>query len=207
MHQVSPVRPALWPPAWSGGQGGGTAASQGLGIVWWIPLAVSAALSAASAGAQVWIARNRASGAQKVGATNIVNGVEQRMAENLAAWQKSAKSAAEQRLALETWDKLWAYLVSPEGCGNAALGEAGTRCIAERAPGCRQETYGVCWDYQQLYRDPIAQDPAVQPEAGSAHTTTLPGDRGALATGLQLPTPVLLAVLLVVVSVLMGDRS
>ena len=139
----------------------------GLGIVWFVPLIISAAISAASTGASVMIQRNRASGAQKVGATNIVNDVERQMQSNLAAWNESTKYATEQRIALETYDKLWDYLTSPEGCGNAALGDAGRFCISERSPEGQ-------WPYKIYYRDPIENDPDVKQDPANSQITTDP---------------------------------
>lgn len=131
--------------------------SNGLGIVPLAMFAISTALSAASSGAALMIQRNRATGAQKVGATNIVNDVERKMQENLQAWQSSNKYASEQKIALDTYDALWDYLTSPDGCGNAALGQAGQLCISERSPEGK-------WPYKTYYRDPIANDPDVKPD-------------------------------------------
>jgi hypothetical protein len=139
--------------------------TDGLGIVWFIPLIVSAAIGAASQGAQMMIARNQASGAQKSSATSVVNDTERHMRQNLDAWNASpTKYLSEQAVAVETYDRLWDYLIGRQGCGNPALGQAGQFCISERSPGGK-------WDYKVYYRDPIANDAAVQPDPGTAVET------------------------------------
>jgi hypothetical protein len=82
--------------------------------------------------------------------TQAVNQGEAFMKQNLAAWQASSKSLANQTQALQNYDAAWQAIV--KFCGNPAEGSPGERCISERSPT------GI-YPYQTWYRDPIAKDP------------------------------------------------
>jgi hypothetical protein len=73
------------------------------------------------------------------------------MQQNLAAWNASDKSNANQAQALQNFDAAWQSIVN--FCSQASEGNAGKRCISERQRGSQ-------YDYFAAYRDPIANDPA-----------------------------------------------
>lgn len=105
---------------------------------------------------------SRKSGRQKLAATEIVEDIEPLLRDNLASYEASERTRADQQAALENFDRLWNYVET--ACSDPALGSAGVRCINERkrggsAPWCPTAT--GC-DWFTLYRDPIANDPEVR---------------------------------------------
>ena len=128
-----------------------------------------------------------------VQATQYANRAEDALKQILAYYRSQPiHYASVQKAALQAFDQTWAQLV--QACSNPALGDPGRRCIAERqrggtAPWCPS---GTGCDWFILYRDPIANDPAVVPDPAP------PGGTGALAsllsgTGGGLPVPLILA--------------
>ena len=102
---------------------------------------------------------------QKVATTQLANQVEPLMQQNLAAWNASAKTCADQAVALATWDSLWNALVN--ACANPSLGDPGHSCIDDRLPAGVQFEYNTfhlvgngMYNWKAYYRDPIANDPA-----------------------------------------------
>ena len=105
--------------------------------------------------------------------TQYANQAEALLGKNIAAYfaispprPKSAQLAA-----LSNFDLIWADLVRQ--CGNAALGDAGKKCISDRQAGsCAYHqpassvppwgtpAAGECWNWWSGYRDPISQDAA-----------------------------------------------
>lgn len=76
-----------------------------------------------------------------------------------------------QQAGLYNYATLWNWLVSPQACGNPALGSAGQKCISDRQAGACTWTQpassvppwgtpaaGACWNWFNGYRDPIAND-------------------------------------------------
>ncbi len=98
-------------------------------------------------------------GAQKEAASKIVDAVEPYMKQNLAAWNESTKTKAEQVQALANFDSLWKTVLSKES--DPSLGDAGKRGISDRSPGGK-------WDWFAYYRNPIANDPNVQADSISS---------------------------------------
>lgn len=95
-----------------------------------------------------------ARGQHKVQATKIVDTIEPKMKENLAAYQASPRTEIAKAQALANFDAMWQAVL--EGCGQSQLGAAGKACISDRQRGGK-------WDWFSYYRDPIENDP-VQPE-------------------------------------------
>ena len=104
-------------------------------------------------------------------ATAIVNQIESEyLKPNLQRWlaaPAAQKTPQAQAAALAVFDQAWNAVL--QGCSNPALGTAGQRCISERqqggsAPWCPTST-GCDWFI--LYRDPIANDPAVAASAAA----------------------------------------
>ena len=105
--------------------------------------------------------------AQKVATTNIVNQVEPLMRQNLAAWNASAKTCADQAAALANFDALWGEVVA--NCAQSSLGDPGHSCLDDRLPAGVKFAYNTfningngMYDWFSYYRAPIENDPAAQ---------------------------------------------
>ena len=103
---------------------------------------------------------------QKEIASQDADRIELLLKKNLEGYLAGPHYASARAAALKNFDDAWAWLVSPSGCGNPDLGDPGRRCISERqaggsAPWCPT---GTGCDWFTLYRNPIAQDPKVQPD-------------------------------------------
>jgi hypothetical protein len=117
--------------------------------------------------------------AQDAETTAAVDKGEAYMRQNLAAWNASSKSNANEAQALLNFDQAWQAIVN--FCSQASEGTPGQRCISERQRG------GV-YDYFKLYRDPISNDPLAgavdralaEQTAGS--TSAAPTAAGAVTT-------------------------
>jgi hypothetical protein len=138
---------------------------RGMGVA---PLVVAGVQMAATA-IVGWISSIRKKNLQKTAATQAANEAEYYLQQNLDAWNASGKTRAEQVLALESFDKIWAWLISTDACGNPNFGSAGQRCISERQAGGTVPGTGGNWFV--WYRDPIADDPGVV-DTASASTAT-----------------------------------
>jgi hypothetical protein len=94
------------------------------------------------------------------------------------------RHVANQQLALQTFDSIWAKLV--QMCGDPQWGNAGKRCITDRQRGaCTWKNNGQCWDWFIGYRDPIANDPNVTSDSSLA--SMLPASVSSLFSGGSLP--------------------
>ena len=120
----------------------------------------------------------------KIEATHIVDAIQVQLEQLLHAWYalpNDQRTPQNQAAFLELIDG--ALNKVRQGCSNPALQEAGQRCISERlikggsAPWCPT---GTGCDWVTTYRDPIANDPAVQ--ANAARETTAPSG-GSTAPG------------------------
>jgi len=158
-----------------------------------------------------------------IAATNIANQVGDELAKNVDHYTSSPiRFASMQAAALNVFDTAWAALV--QACNNPQLQAAGQRCITDRQRGAcvwkaspggwnPDGTYTMwgpagsgtsCWNWFTGMRDPIANDPFVQPDptpapAGATGSIVLPGSTGStqtdggLATTLStIPTPLLI---------------
>lgn len=126
-----------------------------------------------------------------VQATQYANQADTILQQNLEAYISSpVRYASMQTAALNTFDTTWAAL--QQACGQPALAQAGVNCISDRAStGCKWEaspggwnsdgTYtlwgaagsgNTCWNWFVGMRDPIANDPFVQPDPVVGDTTT-----------------------------------
>lgn len=81
----------------------------------------------------------------------------------------SPRTQSQQAAALSNFDQIWAALISAQACGNPALGDAGKNCISDRQRGgCKwKDSSGNCWNWFVAFRDPIANDPNVQPDSSA----------------------------------------
>ncbi len=150
-----------------------------------------------------------------VAATNIANQADALMVQNVTAYTSSPiRYASMQAAALNTFDTTWAAL--QQACSNPQLQAAGQRCITDRQRGaCHWKASpggwnadgtftpwgpagsgSACWDWFTGMRDPIANDPFVQPDPvpGAASTASASSTAGAASSpGSSFPVlPVLI---------------
>lgn len=116
-------------------------------------------------------------------ASNDANAIEQKLQQNLTLYlSQPTRTASMQAAALQNFDAIWNALV--QACGQIG-GGAGGNCISDRKQGaCKwQASAGgwgsdgayhpagaagsgsTCWNWFVGYRDPIANDPHVAPDA------------------------------------------
>ena len=141
---------------------------------------------------------------QKVATTKIVNQVEPLMQQNLAAWNASAKSCADQAAALANFDALWNEVVN--NCAQPALGDPGHSCLDDRLPAGVQFEYNTfhingngMYNWFAYYRYPIENDPAAQgccpvpacyfPHCTPASTNCVPQSNGGSSVGGSVTLP------------------
>lgn len=98
---------------------------------------------------------NRKRGQQKIATTQIVNEAEPLLQQNLAAWQGSEHYESQQLQGLANFDSVWQAVV--QQCSDPAFGPPGQWCTDDRKRGGK-------FDWFARYRDPIANDPDVQPD-------------------------------------------
>jgi hypothetical protein len=114
------------------------------------------------------------------------------MKPNLAGWlalSSDEKTPSNQAAFLQNFYNGWNQVV--QLCSNAALGSAGTNCIADRQNGaCHWTTTGQtpgqppnCGNWYVWYHDPIANDPEVAANAAASYSPTVTNP----VTGAQLP--------------------
>jgi len=137
------------------------------------------------------------------------------------------RSASVQAAALSVFDQTWAMLL--QSCGNPQLGAAGQRCITDRQRGActwkaskggwnSDGTYtqwgkagsgSDCWNWFIGMRDPIANDPFVQPDPTPASVgASFSSASQSVASSLSgIPTPLLVAAGLGVVALFLGGRN
>ena len=94
-------------------------------------------------------------------------------------------------MALKTFDDMWTWLASVQGCGDPVLRDSGQRCLSERDRGGQ-------FDWFAAYRDPIANDPAVREDSAGLADALNPLTN---LTGWQFEPLPAIAVLLIAVGV------
>jgi hypothetical protein len=114
---------------------------------------ISAGVSLATTGAQIWMNSIQLSHNADTATTLIVNGLAQQFT-NLknAYFAEPNVTCADQRAVLDAFDAAIVWLQSPQACGNPNYGAAGNRCVSERV------TPGAKYSYIDYYRTPIAND-------------------------------------------------
>lgn len=116
---------------------------------------ISAGVSLATSAVADWMNSIQLSHDADSATTAIVNGLATQLSNLDSAYlSESNPTCADQRAALDAYDQAWAWLQSPQACGNPNYGAAGNRCISDRAPGGK-------YPWATYYRDPIANDPRV----------------------------------------------
>jgi hypothetical protein len=140
-------------------------------------------------------------------ATAYANQADTLMVQNVTAYTSSSiRYVSMQQAALNTFDTTWAAL--QQACGQSAIGAAGQRCITDRQEGaCTWKAsqggwnadgtftpWGaagsgdVCWNWFVGMRDPIANDPFVQPDPTSSSIATSPAGSTAATAGTPAAT-------------------
>jgi hypothetical protein len=124
---------------------------------------ITAGIGLAAAAIALWL--GRAGPRQNVASTHIVDSAEPLLQQNLAAWQSSNKSCANQAQALANFDSVWNAVVA--NCAVPALGDPGHSCLDDRLPAGVTFTFNSfhivgngMYDWFAWYREPIANDPA-----------------------------------------------
>lgn len=145
--------------------------------------------------AAIKLIQNSGCGPTCIQATEYANQAEPLLRQNLNAYFALPKprSQSAQTAALQNFDAIWAQLVKL--WSDPSLGNAGKRGISDRQAGActwkQNADYGAeisaagepgmgqCWNWFSGYRDPIANDPNVVPDAQA----NLPGSFGSLVSG------------------------
>ncbi len=115
----------------------------------------------------------RGCGATCTAATHIADEAEHYLKANLDGYFSGPRTVTSRAVAIDTAQKLLAAV--QQGCGNAALMEAGQRCISERlieggtAPWCPTADHRGC-DWITLYLKPIVNDVPVADSSISGGT-------------------------------------
>jgi len=100
--------------------------------------------------------------------SDAANAIEKLLQQNKDAYfsiPDGQRTKSVQAAALANFDGTWAKLV--QYCGNPSFGSAGQRCVTDRERGaCKWKTPdGQCWNWFIGYRDLIANDQSVVPDA------------------------------------------
>jgi hypothetical protein len=162
-----------------------------------------------------------------VAATNIANQCDTLLSQNVNAYTGSpVRYASMQAAALNTFDTTWVAL--QQACGNPQLQQAGQRCITDRQRGaCTWKAspggwnadgtfthWGAagsgtaCWNWFAGMRDPIANDPFVQPDPTSPDVgTSLSSASQSFTSVLSgIPTPLLIGGGLLIAAIALGGE-
>lgn len=133
--------------------------------------------------------KNSGCGQTCIETSQWANQAEPILRQNIQAYfsNPAPRSQSQQNAALANFDAVWARLV--QMCSDPSTGDAGKRCISDRQAGActwHQSTAwvslnipgepqpGECWNWQNGYRDPIANDPNVVPDSiGSIASSAL----------------------------------
>jgi hypothetical protein len=160
-----------------------------------------------------------------IAATQIANQCDTLLSQNVNAYTGSpVRYASMQAAALNTFDTTWAAL--QQACGNPQLQAAGQRCITDRQRGaCTWKAspggwnadgtfthWGAagsgtaCWNWFIGLRDPIANDPFVQPDPVSTDAGASAGSFGTSITSTvsAIPTPLLVGGGLLIAAIALG---
>lgn len=160
--------------------------------------------------------------------SDAANKVEQVLSQNVHLYvgtPAASRTQSFQAACLQVFDNAWSQL--EQYCGQTSFGSAGQNCISDRQQGScayktspggwQQQSDGsyqyvwpgangsgsTCWNWFVGYRDPIANDPAVQPDTvassvSSAFGSLLPA--GTNLSSLLLPGALILGGVVLVMS-------
>lgn len=136
---------------------------------------VGGGIAVAAMAVTMWIQRNSLRAEQRNRTTAFVNELEPLLKQNVDAYLQGPRTPESQRVALHAFDEAWAWLTSPQACGNPQMGIAGQNCISERSRTgrpqwdvCKNTPQG-CPNWFELYRDPIeAAAPVTGPSSSAS---------------------------------------
>ena len=147
------------------------------------------------------IIKNSGCGQTCIETSQWANQAEKALEQNIAAYfSNSPRYVSQQTLALANFDAVWAQLQAT--CGQPGTGNAGVRCISDRQSGActwKQSSTstllgypgepqpGECWNWFSGYRDPIANDPEVQPDSVSSAASSVENSAASLLTAAGIP--------------------
>jgi len=170
----------------SGGTGIATAIAAGASLT--IPI-IGAAIGAVALGIEAIL--NSGCGSTCIVTSNWANQAEALLQQNIAEYFAipAPRPQSAQTAALANYASVWNYLV--QQCSAASLGTAGQNCIGDRQAGaCKwkasppqypgEPAAGACWNWDNAYRAPIANDPNVISDA--AYTASLPSSSAATSS-------------------------
>jgi hypothetical protein len=144
-----------------------------------ITAGIGAGVGLATAAVGDWLNSIQLSHNADTATTLIVNGLGSQLSNLDAAYLAEPEvSCADQRAALDAYDMAWQWLQSPVACGNPTFGQAGNKCISDRAPGGK-------YPWATYYRLPISNDPRL---SGAGCDTTAEVILPSLTTGVYAPT-------------------
>lgn len=158
------------------------------------------------------LVKNSGCGITCVETSQWANQAEPLLAQNIQEYFNvpAPRAASLQATALANFDRIWSTLV--QQCSQSGTGDAGKRCISDRQSGActwkqtatspllsypGEPQPGACWNWFSGYRDPIAHDANVVPDAtllassasgaasdvGSALSSALGSNTGLLLLG------------------------
>jgi hypothetical protein len=148
----------------------------------------------------VEIIANSGCGQTCIETSQWANQAEQGLIQNIQAYfGNTPRYQSQQALALANFDAIWAQLQAI--CGGAGTGDAGKRCITDRQRGActwqQSSTSALlgypgepqtgCWNWFNGYRDPIANDPDVQPDDSVSTVAAALSSGGSAATSASTP--------------------
>ncbi len=125
---------------------------------------IGVAIAGVTLAVTAFLNRNSEYFAQEKATTTIVNDAEALMKNNLAAWQGSDKTIADQQQAEENFNIIWGEVV--KACMSPNYGSPGQRCVSDRSRGGQ-------WDWFSYYYDPIANDPNVKADVSQTITSDI----------------------------------
>ena len=163
------------------------------------------------------IIKNSGCGQTCIETSQWANQAEKGLIQNIQAYfGNSPRYASQQTLALANFDAIWSQLQAI--CGQAGTGNAGVRCITDRQDGActwkqtatspllaypGEPQVGECWNWFNGYRDPIANDPDVQPDSVASTVSSVTTAAGSLLSDVGVNSSLALP-LLIGAAVLLG---
>ncbi len=164
---------------------GGTGLILGMAPALAVPV-IGAAIAAVAIAVELLI-KNSGCGVTCVETSSWANQAEPLLQQNMRAYFSlpAPRTQSQQTAALNIFDTVWARL--QQQCTQPGTGNAGVRCISDRQAGActwkqtanspllgypGEPQPGACWNWFNGYRDPIANDSNVVPDATLASATS-----------------------------------
>ncbi len=148
-------------PLWAGTTTTSASGVTTVAMASWVVPVIGAVVAGVTLALMAWF--NRKGPHQKVATTQIANDLEPMLQKNVAGYLSGPRTRSSQAQALANFDAVWNTLV--ENCRTEEMGDPGVRCVEDRQAGsCKWQEAGACWNWFIGYRDPIANDPNVNPD-------------------------------------------